>query len=100
MRSSAVSVHLPQGLIVNAFLLTTNVKHGYVSYGSLPVSLNHSGHSPLTSLFEVFPSAELPLTFSIWIQLNPNSRLGTSVMVLRIGKAINEWPNVKTIIDP
>ncbi|KAJ8388227.1 hypothetical protein AAFF_G00135980 [Aldrovandia affinis] len=37
--------------------------HGYLSYCRLPVSLNQSGHSPLTSLInKVFSPTELPLT--------------------------------------
>lgn len=48
MRSSAVVNLLPQGW--DAFLLTMTVKSAYLSYQNLPVSLNQSGHSSLSSL--------------------------------------------------
>ena len=58
---SAVVAHPPQGLTCcafwEAFLFTSNVQSGYLSYRSLSVSSNQSSHSLLTTLIDkTFPS--------------------------------------------
>lgn len=60
------SLELQIACLLFSSVLTTFVKSGYLSYRGVSVSLNQSGHSPLTSLIDkAFPSAELSHTFFV-----------------------------------